>query len=387
MLHPNVSIDPAWNARTCQILENKNTQPNNILQRTSNNLQKQIHQEKTKSIINTEENELSDEEKINLLISRVITDQYSNVGRVYRGLIEFFYERVHLRDLHTATVEDLSSCVAAKVKENNGTSEVETDKRENNDAASTTPYQEQKQEDNSIITIHRERRIDAHAVIHYTIQTLFESKPNLEQSNSPNPSSNVVSTLCKNIIEALILGELYTSLQQEIRLEMYHKDNALSSTIHLFLNKTWKEDENGAEDGKMTYPESISIQALDSICALPEARSANTKLNCCMHFIECISLSYSKQQQNSTATTPQTTDTTNVTTLMCTDSLLTLVCQHIIYAQIPFLNADIAFVEEFIRDEQLHKGKEGYVLVTIQASLSFLNGCSLMNLKELFLSE
>merc|ERR1711957_869530 len=122
----------------------------------------------------------------------------SNVGRVYRGLIEFFYERVHLRDLHTATVEDLSSCVAAKVKENNGTSEVGTDKRENNDAASTTPYQEQKQEDNSIITIHRERRIDAHAVIHYTIQTLFESKPNLEQSNSPNPSSNVVSALCKN---------------------------------------------------------------------------------------------------------------------------------------------------------------------------------------------
>ena len=37
------------------------------------------------------------------------------------------------------------------------------------------------------------------------------------------------------------------------------------------------------------------------------------------------------------------------------------------------INSQIAFLEEFARDEQLLRGKEGYALVTLQASLHFLN--------------
>ena len=55
------------------------------------------------------------------------------------------------------------------------------------------------------------------------------------------------------------------------------------------------------------------------------------------------------------------------------DSLLEMVCQHIIAAKVPSLNAEIVFLEEFARDEQLLRGKEGYALVTLQASLHFLN--------------
>eukprot|EP00797_Seminavis_robusta_P037099 Sro969_g226270.2 (122) ;mRNA; r:32229-32594 len=38
-----------------------------------------------------------------------------------------------------------------------------------------------------------------------------------------------------------------------------------------------------------------------------------------------------------------------------------------------YINAEVAFLEEFARDEQLLRGKEGYALVTLQASLHFLN--------------
>eukprot|EP00978_Attheya_sp_CCMP212_P033169 scaffold132642_cov42-Attheya_sp.AAC.1 len=53
-----------------------------------------------------------------------------------------------------------------------------------------------------------------------------------------------------------------------------------------------------------------------------------------------------------------------------------MVCQHIIAAKVPNINAEIAFLEEFARDVQLLRGKEGYALVTMQASLHFLNASS-----------
>ena len=63
--------------------------------------------------------------------------------------------------------------------------------------------------------------------------------------------------------------------------------------------------------------------------------------------------------------------------VMGADSLLKMVCQHILVSNIHDLgiNSQIAFLEEFARDEQLLRGREGYALVTLQASLHFLN-CS-----------
>ena len=48
-------------------------------------------------------------------------------------------------------------------------------------------------------------------------------------------------------------------------------------------------------------------------------------------------------------------------------------CQHILIAKVYGINAQIAFLEEFARDETLLRGREGYALVTLQASLHFLN--------------
>ena len=52
-----------------------------------------------------------------------------------------------------------------------------------------------------------------------------------------------------------------------------------------------------------------------------------------------------------------------------------MVCQHVLIARVDRLNAEITFLEEFARDEQLLRGREGYSLVTLQAALHFLNMC------------
>jgi hypothetical protein len=50
-----------------------------------------------------------------------------------------------------------------------------------------------------------------------------------------------------------------------------------------------------------------------------------------------------------------------------------MVCQHVVAANIQHLHAEVAFIEEFSRDEQLLSGKEGYALITLQASLHYLD--------------
>ena len=111
------------------------------------------------------------------------------------------------------------------------------------------------------------------------------------------------------------------------------------------------------------YKSNVSESALTAMHSLPEAHSVSDKLRCCTTFLERISdffLVSSTSNRNSTKS-------------IGADSLLKLVCEHLIMAKVPGINAQIAFLEEFARDEELLRGKEGYALVTLQASLHFLN--------------
>jgi hypothetical protein len=112
------------------------------------------------------------------------------------------------------------------------------------------------------------------------------------------------------------------------------------------------------------YPSDlISQPAIDSLSLLPEAHSTADKLRYCVEFLELISVHF----------TQLTAKSSGKQSCLSADSLLKMVCQHIIAAKVPNMNAEILFLEEFARDEQLLRGKEGYALVTLQASLHFLN--------------
>ena len=133
------------------------------------------------------------------------------------------------------------------------------------------------------------------------------------------------------------------------------QDNAMLGKIADFERLQGK-----SEDGRDGYRRCVSEPALSTLHQLPLAHSAVDKLRYCVEFLEKISDFFSSNVENNKRS-------------MGADSLLKMVCQHIIVAKVFAMNAQVCFLEEFARDEQLLRGKEGYALVTLQASLHFLN--------------
>ena len=174
----------------------------------------------------------------------------------------------------------------------------------------------------------RVRRDDCHAVIKHVTATLLESRPGLGKSAS-------LIDLTATAVELLVFGELYSWVMEEIVAETAAVDRALLDKMipNIILD--------------------VSKPALQSLLRLPDAHTAVDKLSCCVEFLERISADFED--------------------CVSADSLLKLVCEQIVAARLDHLNAEVAFLEEFARDEQLLRGREGYSLVTLQASLHFLN--------------
>ena len=128
-----------------------------------------------------------------------------------------------------------------------------------------------------------------------------------------------------------------------------------------FLSKVeYLELQNGPNASSTNEPREdsqLSKSAISSLKMLPEARTTAEKLFHLVQFLEYVSLRFSEIFQD-----------------RCIDAdvLLSMVCQHILAASDVNLHAEIAFIEEFSRDEQLLRGKEGYALITMQASLHYL---------------
>ena len=184
----------------------------------------------------------------------------------------------------------------------------------------------------------RARRDDAHAVIKYMTATLLEVRPNFG-------ASAAITELTATAVEGLVFGQLYNLVFEEIKGETAARDEALREKIVLF-------------EPTMDPTSQLSQGALTALSELPETHSAVDKLRYCVEFLEQLSDYFLSACQGGG---------------LCADSLLKMVCQHIIAAKVPNLNAEVVFLEEFARDEQLLRGREGYSLVTLQASLHFLN--------------
>jgi len=182
----------------------------------------------------------------------------------------------------------------------------------------------------------RARRDDAHAVIKHVTGTLLEVRPGLGSTPAFTESTATA-------VESLVFGQLYELVFEEIVAETSERDATLMDKIGSFEEERKEDDDN-----------LISTLAIDALGILPEAHSAVDKLHYCVRFLELVSEHFSDGTIGA-------------------DSLLKLVCQHIVKARLAHMNAEVAFLEEFARDEQLLRGREGYALVTLQASLHFLN--------------
>jgi hypothetical protein len=189
----------------------------------------------------------------------------------------------------------------------------------------------------------RIRRTNAHNIIKHVTATLLEVRPGLA-------SSSVMTELSADAVELLVFGELYCDIYDEIVLQTHEQDLNLSNKVRELRDQYKKENEEAGV--------AISQPAIGALRSLPQAHTPADKLYHCVVFLESISEHFSTIYQGK---------------CIDADTLLVMVCQHVVTSNVNHLHAEVVFLEEFSRDEQLLSGKEGYALITLQAALHYLD--------------
>ena len=372
LVRPNVIVDPVWGELTDAA---KRSHPKVLAttKRTlsgagflANHQAKVADQAKIRrnevdaDIVNSDEYEIATPDKVVLIVSRSLNDRLSLPGHVYNKLIHEYRRRAEERKVEKAKLSSDEKITETKSIDDNGTAGDNDDDDRSCDG--------ENEEESKFC---RARRQDAHGVIKHVTATLLEVRPGLGATSS-------LTELTASSVESLVFGELYDSVFEEICEETAQKDDALMTKMyeieseHQARRKARMEElsnsRGGATDDEdefvdcVEFPiadENISVDALEALLSMSDAKSSVDKLEFCVKFLEAISVHFDQAAGGGKA--------------VSADYLLKMVCEHIIVAKVPRLNAELAFLEEFARDEQLLRGKEGYSLVTLQASLHFLN--------------
>lgn len=211
----------------------------------------------------------------------------------------------------------------------------------------------------------RTRRDDAHAVIKHVTATLLDVRP--EFSVSP-----AMTEMTASAVESLVFGQLYELVWEEIETETREMSFELRSKALAYQQRVEGNECTGVESRPLPTSSNdsrVSIAALGDLRELSQYHTAVDKLRVCVQFLEHLSDHFSA--------------------MVCADSLLKMACQHLVLHLLEKdcdynLHAQIRFLEEFARDQQLLQGREGYALVTLQAALHFL--CS-AQLEDCFQDE
>mmetsp|Transcript_10555 Transcript_10555/g.21071 ORF Transcript_10555/g.21071 Transcript_10555/m.21071 type:complete len:494 (+) Transcript_10555:176-1657(+) len=212
----------------------------------------------------------------------------------------------------------------------------------------------------------RRRRQDAHGVIHFMTATLFEVRPGLG-------SNREMADMAVHVVEDLIFGEIYDYIFEEIIVENAMHDEVLRSKIGVFA--------------KFGNVRAVDLDVLKALGGLTTATTISDKINCLVLCLEGMckftegsragrvegSVEGSGGGDESQFDQPVHVDA---------DSLLKIVCLHVIAADVPNIHAELSFLQEFARDEVLLRGRAGYALVTFQAAVDFL--CSFNHRKDAF---
>ena len=181
-----------------------------------------------------------------------------------------------------------------------------------------------------------------HSIIKYVTAILLETQPGLA-------SSRAVTEMSATAVEGLVFGEVYSDVYEEIMRETCKEDSRLAKKLSSFRRK------------HSISQTCISSKALHELQMISGSHTSVDKLLYCVQFLDLVSEKFSSYQGS------------REKSMVGADALLQIVCQHIVAVNIYQMNAKVLFIEEFARDEQLLKGKEGYALVTMQAALHFLN--------------
>jgi len=304
-------------------------------------VEKERRKRRDAEIVGSEEYELPAEDKVVLLVSCSLNDRTDLPGHMFRCLVREHRARAEARRRDKEIIEMIGIGVKLEVGGND------------------------KQKDVAIPNLPQSR--DARFVIQHVIATLREARPGFGISSR-------LEKKMATAVEALVFGELYDDVFAEIVEETRKMDDALMKKIGSYEIERLHRIGTGkamACSKRKIQGEDVSVEALEALLRLPEARVPSEKLSFCVSFIESISSHFFGKSNDREHLDGKENQLANRS--IGADSLLKMVCEHIIVAKVPHLNAELMFLEEFSTDEHALKGKEGYTLVTLQSSLQFLN--------------
>ena len=286
-------------------------------------------------IIRANSSELSMREKVFLLVNRILNDETSLPGYMYRHLV-----RKHI--VHVGVNEE--------------------------SVEMTVPVKSQPDDDDDVLAAakspSRTCRQDAHGIIKHVTATLLEVRTGLA-------SSPTITEMSATAVEILVFGELYDDVFLEIKQQTKEQDENLLMKVEKLCCESGESkatQDAGAEI-------SVSQSAIAALGLLPEAHTPADKLVRCVEFLECVSAHFSSIFKGKDGSCGEN----DMHRCIDADTLLKMVCQHIVAARVKHLHAEVVFIEEFSRDEQFFRGKEGYALITLQASLHYLDSLDVLD--------
>jgi hypothetical protein len=194
----------------------------------------------------------------------------------------------------------------------------------------------------------RAKRDDVHAVIKFVTASLMDERPELGLQAH-------FTELTATAVESLVFALLYDTVFEEIVEETSGRDIDLWRKITIF--------EQQCRGARASLQSLVSESAVEALKLLPASHSTGEKLIFCVKFLDAVS------EHFVTATANHKRDAAAIGA----DSLIKMVCQHLVLIGNSIsCHAQVAFLEEFSRDEELLRGREGYALVTLQACLHIL---------------
>ncbi|KAL7471911.1 hypothetical protein ACHAXS_012216 [Conticribra weissflogii] len=282
-------------------------------------------------IVKVDSSELATRDKVFLLVNRILNDKMSLPGYVYRHLIRKHIVRSAVGDESVDFKPSPSDSEDLEVV--------------------------QSQKNNS-----RSSRRDAHGIIKHVTAALLEVRPGLASSPS-------MTEMSATAVEMLVFGEIYDEVFNEISQLTKEQDDNLSVKVEKLFDHSNNFDKslNSCCDGAGS--KMVSQKAIAALGSLPEAHTSADKLSLCVEFLECVSEHFTTLYKENSGGGKNN----DMNQCIDADTLLKMVCQHVIAARVKKLHAEVLFMEEFSRDEQLLRGKEGYALITLQASLHYLD--------------
>ncbi|CAM9895352.1 unnamed protein product [Discosporangium mesarthrocarpum] len=186
---------------------------------------------------------------------------------------------------------------------------------------------------------------DMHGYLREFTRAVLAAMPQTQLS----PLSEDSELLAANAVDRHVFSECYGAVFSQVAAVHGLQDRALRSRIR-------REAADRERSGLGPFASLCCPRALAALRAVGRARTSFDKLGCLVRSVEDMSEALPGGTEAAT-----------------TDDVLWAMCRHLAAGPLPQPHAEVAFIEQFVRDEFWLLGREGYVLTSVEAALHILH--------------